>query len=106
MIAQKDVSWANMMFLRQFDYRLIGKQRTTRTAERAVGRNEDTLRLAELYNFLLRQQRMILDLVDSRHNISFRQQFFEERLAEVCHPNRLRFASLQQLFHLLVSLDI
>ena len=61
------------MFLGYFVYTLIAEKRAACASQRTVSGDVDTLFSAKVDNILLWQQRVVLDLVDSRHNGGLRE---------------------------------
>lgn len=66
----------------------------------------DTLALAEVDDLLLRQERVVLDLVSSRNDGRARQQLLEVWNAEVGNTNGLCLAGCRDLFQLLPRLNV
>lgn len=85
---------------------LVPQQRTPRTAQRTVRRDMDALLPAEIHNVLLRQVRVIFDLVDGRHDGDVREEVLQEAYAVVGDADGFGFAGLQELLHLLVGADV
>lgn len=57
------------------------EQRAARAAERAVGDDVDAARAAEVHNLLLRQARVVFDLIDGRDDGAACEQLLEVFLA-------------------------
>ena len=64
MITQQHRRGLDAVLLGHFDHRLGGEQRSACAAQRAVRHDVDPLFFAEVDNLLLRQGRVVLDLVD------------------------------------------
>jgi hypothetical protein len=65
------------MFLRHLQHTLILEQRRPGASQRTVSRNMNALVLAEIDNFLLRQQWVVLDLVDGGCDGGFCEQLLD-----------------------------
>lgn len=74
MIAQQDCSRANVVLLGNLDDRLGFEHGTACATEGAVGHNVNALLLAEIDDLVLRQSRMVLNLVDGWDNCCLGQQ--------------------------------
>lgn len=75
--AKQNSSRSNTSLRRNLHNRLSSEQRATGAAERTVSGDMDADLITEIYNLLLRQRRVILDLVDGWHDRCLRQQFLE-----------------------------
>ena len=81
MVAQQDGRCRNAAPLGDLDYGLGLEQRPARAAERAVGHDADALLPAQVDNLLLRQGRVVLDLVDSGDDLAVREQLLQVQFA-------------------------
>lgn len=88
------------------DDRVSRHERAARAAQRTVRRHVDALFLAEIDNLLLRQRRVVLDLVDGRDDGRLRQKLLQVPLAVVRHADGLDLARGQELLHVLPGLDV
>ena len=77
MVAQENGGRRHAALLGDLDDRFGLQQRSARAAQRAVGHDADALLLAQIDNLLLRQGRMVLDLVDGRDYFAVREQLLE-----------------------------
>ena len=72
---------------------LVGlHERAASAAERTVCRHVDTLFFAEIDDFLLRQGRAVLDLIDRRNDRHVRKELLQVLFAVVRHANGLDLA--------------
>lgn len=81
MIAEQDSCRADVVLLGNLDNGLGLEHGAARATEGAVGHDVDTLLVAEVDDLLLREGRVILDLVDSRDDGRLSQQLLEVLLA-------------------------
>ena len=81
MITQQHSRGLNAMLLRDLDDGLSREERAARAAERAVGHDVDALFLAQVDNLLLRQRRVVLDLIDGGDDGSVGEELFEVAFA-------------------------
>lgn len=81
MVAEEHRRGADAAPLRNLHHGRRGKQRAACAAERAVGDDLNTLGVAEVDDFLLRQAGVVLDLVDSGDDAAAGEELFEVFLA-------------------------
>lgn len=128
-IAKKDRGRTNALLLSKLDHRRRRHDGATGTSKRAVSHDVDALFVAQVDNLLLRQARVVFDLIDSGNNLGMGKEFLEVLLAilarsqplqrreeahvahlsqstYIAHPNGLGFATCQNLLHLLPGLDV
>lgn len=103
---QKDRRWRYPLLLGNLHDRFDGQQRTSRASQRTVRRDVNALFMAEIHDFLLRQVRMILDLVHRGHDRCLGQELFEVWLAVVGDANGLGLSRAHELFHVFPCLDV
>lgn len=106
MPAQKNGRRAHSSLLCNFYNRLCSKQGASGAPQRTVGGNVDTLLFTEIDNLLLRESRMILDLVHCWDDGRVRQQLLKVEFAVVGDANRFYFAGPKKLFHILPCRDV
>jgi hypothetical protein len=129
MITQQNSGRLDAMFLGDLDDRLGAEERAARAAQRAVGHDVDALFLAKVDNLLLRERRVVLDLVDGGNDGGVGEELFKVALAvlftrgkevrcgsidegwgegetNVGNADGPGFARLEQLLHLLPSVDV
>lgn len=96
------------MLLRNFQHTLIFEQWASCAAQRAVRGNMDTLVFAEIDDFLLRQKRVVLDLVRGWCDGRFREQPLHVLDRVVCDADCLDFVwvLVDELLHILPCLDV
>lgn len=92
--------------LRNLHHGLGREQRTTGRSQWTIRLDQNTFGLAEIDNFLLRQVRMVLNLVCGGHNGCFGQQLLEIGHTEVGDANGLDFACGRQFLHVFPSVDV
>jgi hypothetical protein len=92
MIAQKYASRCNIPFLGNLRDRSLIHHRCSCATQWTICCNVDPFRFAEVDDVLLREGRVILNLIDRRHDRSVRKQFFKIFHTVVCNPNRLHLA--------------
>ena len=73
MVAQQDCAGADVVLLCDFEDTLVFEQGRTSATERAVCSDVDALLLAEVDDFLLREQWVVLDLVGCRGDGGLRE---------------------------------
>lgn len=96
----------NPLPLRDLHDRLRREQRTPRAPQRTVRRDVDPFFLAEVDDLLLRQGRMVLDLVHGGHDGDLGEEFLEVTLAVVGDADGFDFPCGQELLHALVGRDV
>lgn len=106
MVAEKNRARPDSLLLCQLDNVGVLEQWTSSAAQGAVCGDENALLFAEVDDVLLRQQRMVFDLVDGRDDADLREELFEISLGVVGHADGLDFATLQQLFEILVRVHM
>ena len=106
MPAQKNSRRSNTPLIRNLHNRRRREQRTPRAPQRTVRGDMNTLFFAKVDNLLLRERRVVLDLVDGWHDGRLRQEFLEVLLAVVGDTNRLDLAGAYQLLHALPGGDV
>jgi len=104
--AKQDRRGRNPSLLRDLDDRLGREERAPRAPQRTVRGDVDALLLAEVDNLLLRQGRVVLDLVDGGHDGDVGQQLLEVPLAVVGDANGLDFTRGKELLHTLPGRDV
>lgn len=106
MPAQQHSRRLNTVLLRNLHHPLIPHEGAPSRPQRRVRHDVDTLLLAQIHNLLLRQQRVVLNLVHRRHDLRLRQQLLQIPLGVVTHPDRLGLARLDQLLQLLPRINM
>ena len=106
MVTQQHRARWHPMSARDLEHLLVLQQRTARAPQRTIGRDVDAFALAEIDNVLLRQVRVVFDLVDGGHDADVREEFLQESHAVVRHPDRSHFARVQEPLQVLVGLDV
>lgn len=106
MPAQENSRRSNTPLIRNLDNRRRRKQRTPRAPQRAVRGDMDALLFAEVDNLLLRERRVVLDLVDGRHDGRLRQEFLEVLLAVVGDTDGPDLWRARELLHVLPGGDV
>lgn len=81
MITQQHSRWLDAVLLGDGDDRFGREHRAARATERAVRHDVDALLVAEVDNLLLRQSRVVLDLVDGGDDGCMREELFEVSFA-------------------------
>lgn len=81
MIAQQHGPGGDALLLGDLDDGRGREQRATGAAKGAVGHDVDALLPAKVDNLLLRQRRVVLDLVDGGHDGAVREQLLQVALA-------------------------
>lgn len=81
MIAQQDGRRLDAVLLGDLDDGLGGEERAAGAAQRAVRHDVDALLFAEVDDFLLRECRVVLDLVDGGDDGGVWEELFEVALA-------------------------
>lgn len=104
-VAQQNIAGADFVLLGELLDAVFLEHGAASAAEGAVGSDVDTLGLAEVHNFLLRQIRVVLDLVGRRSDLSLLEKSLQEGNREVGNANGLCLARLWQLLELLPGLD-
>jgi hypothetical protein len=105
MVAQQHTSSRDVMFLRDGKHFLLLEQRAASATKRTVSSNVNAFLLAKVNNLLLRQERVILDLVDSGRGLCTLEQLGQERNTVVADAN-VAGLLLRKGFHSLPSLDM
>lgn len=128
MVAQQDGRRLDPVLLCDLDDRLSRHHRPASAAERAVRHDVNAVLLAEVDNLLLRQGRVVLNLVHRRLDSAVRQELLEITFAVLHSRSVLRFtihrpvdwgrapyvadadglslASCEELLHLLPGIDV
>jgi hypothetical protein len=108
MITQQHGRRSNTMFLRNFEHPFVLEQRRPRATERTVRGNVDALVFAEIYNLLLRQQRVVFDLVDCGHDGRLGEQLLHVFDRVVGHADGLDFVwvRLDEFLEVVPCLDV
>jgi hypothetical protein len=99
MKTQQNGNRRDIVFLGNLNHRLRSCQRASSTTQRAVGGDVDPLRLAKVDDFLLREGRVVLDLIDGGHSCSVGKQLLQVADAVVRNADCSDLACLQQLLH-------
>jgi hypothetical protein len=96
------------VFLRNLQHTLVFEQRRASTAQWTVRGNVDALVFAEINDLLLRQQRVVLNLVDRGRDGGFGEQLLHVLDRVIRDANRLDFIRmrLDQFFHVLPCLHV
>jgi hypothetical protein len=105
-ITQQHRSRRNIMFLSNLLNLLFLEQRRSSTSQRTIRSNQNPLLLAIIYNFLLRQVRVVLDLVGCGSDGCFLHQFFEEGDGKVGYTDCFRLSGFEDGFHLFPGLGV
>lgn len=107
-VAKEDSTGSDIMLLRNLQYTLILEKRRSRASKRTVRRDMDALILAEINNFLLGQQWVVLDLVGSGHNGGLGEQLLHVFDRVVSYTNSLDLfrVSLNQLLKSFPGVDV
>lgn len=106
MVAQQHSTGRNVMLLSNLLNLLLLEQRRSSASQRTVCSNQDTLFLAVIHNFLLRQVRVVLNLVCGGGDFGFLHEFFQEGDGEVGDTDGLCLSGGEELFHLLPGLGV
>lgn len=106
MPAQKNSRRSNTSPIRNLHNRRRREQRTPRAPQRTVRGDMNTLFFAKVDNFLLREGRVVLDLVNGRDDGRLRQEFLEVLLAVVGDTDGLDLAGAHELLHALPGGDV
>lgn len=88
------------MLLRNLHHNLLLEQRPARRPKRTIRHHVDPLLLGKLHHIILRQRRVILNLVHRRHRFRHLQQLLQVSHRVVAHADRSRLFFRQRL-HLL-----
>lgn len=87
MITQQHNPSPNPIPLPHLNNPLLPKQRRPRTPQRRIRSNMDALFPAEIDDFLLREERVVFNLVGGGHDARFGEQSLEEGDGEVCYAD-------------------
>lgn len=107
-VAQENSGGANVVLLGDFVDNLILEQRAASATQWAVRGDVDALLLAEIVDFLLRAQWVVLDLVNGRGDFRLSKQLLQILDGVVGNTNGLDLVGvvLNQLLHALPCLDV
>lgn len=106
MVAQQDGASADALALSDLLDALVLEERAAGAAKGAVGHDVDALVLAELDDIVLGQGWVVLDLVDSGHDLGLGEELLEIDLGVIGHANSLSLARLDERLHLLPGGDV
>lgn len=107
-VGEKNGGRGDVMLLCDSDDALVLEERRACAAQRTVGGDVNALLLAEIDNFLLGQERVVLDLVGSRHNGGLGEQLLEILDGVVGNTDGLDLLGmgLNQLLKVLPCIDV
>ena len=104
--AEQDVALADAVFLGDLLHAGVCEERAAGRAEGAVGLDDDAVFGAQVDDLLLREQRVVFDLVDGGDDVAVREELFEVFDAVVAHADRLDFAGSEEFFHSVPRLHV
>jgi hypothetical protein len=108
MITQQHSRRPNTIFLRNFKHPFVLEQRRPRAAQRTVRGDVYALVFAEIDNLLLRQQRVVFDLVDCGRDGRLGEQLLHVLDRVVGHADGFDFVRvrLDEFLEVLPGLDV
>jgi hypothetical protein len=106
MITQQHRSRLNIMFLGHLLNLLLLEKRAPRTSQRTIRSNQNPLFLAVIHNFLLRQIRVVFDLIACGSDGCDLHQFFKVRDGKIAYADCFCFSGGEEGFHVFPGLGV
>jgi hypothetical protein len=102
----ENATGGGLVLVGKLENQLVLEKRASDGTKGREGSHDDVVLLAELHELELGEQRVQLDLVDSRDNLGLLEQLLEVGDGEVGDTDRLGLASLEDSLHLLPGLGL